>query len=701
MSAEPETRAAAPAGEIDVRYYAGLLWRGRWLIVTAAVVGLALATLVAHLQIPEYRAAAMLQIEPPTPTFLGVNEALMGLSGFYANTDFYNTQFKILRSKPVGEETVKRLKLDDRPPFKDHPDPGALLMAHVTVEPIPESRLVWVQVTHEDPQEAARWANMVSAVYIEQTLENRVESARQALQWLQDRLGDTQRNMTETQERLLKSYERQDLFVPEGSISAVSSSIAKLNEDFVAARARRIELEAVFNQVSDLKRQGKELDAVPQVARDSVVAELSGKITTLRIEMSRLKERFKEGHPEVQKAFAELQQVERARDSRVTEILEGLQAEYNQLQKREAQLQAAIEAQKAQAATQSRKVAELEALKKEADSSKSLYEVLLQKLNETDIAASIRNNNVVLIEKASAPLVPVRPNKQRIALMGLLLGLALGVGLVIGRDFLDNTINDPEEVERFLHVDLLAGVPRYEDASSHLATEAYQNLRTALIFARKDERGQVVLVTGTAPQEGKTTTLVNIGRLLASGGERTLLVDGDLRRAQLHTRLGLQREPGLTDHFVRHEPLEELVRETATPNLWGLTAGALPPNPPALLARRHLGEMLDSLRDRYEWILIDSPPMASVTDALLVARHADNVVFVVQHNRIDKKLIRRSVASLQKATPNLLGVVLNAVDLRAPAYTYGYGYYYYSHDTESGEAGPPRRRPKTVLPRKA
>jgi capsular exopolysaccharide synthesis family protein len=268
----------------------------------------------------------------------------------------------------------------------------------------------------------------------------------------------------------------------------------------------------------------------------------------------------------------------------------------------------------------------------------------------------------------------VRPQKRRSALAGLLLGLAAGLGLVLARDYLGNTIRDAEEVERYLHLDLLAAVPRYENEDDSLATEAYQNLRTALLFARRGERGEVVLVTGTAPQEGKTTTIVNLARLLAGAGEKTAVVDCDLRRAQMHQRLGLPREPGFTDYFVRHEPLTSLLRPTATANLFVLTAGPLPPNPPALLARKALGELLAALRKEFDWILIDSPPLASVTDALLLARHADHAVLVIEHNKVDKRLVKRATAALRKATPNLLGAVLNVVDVRAQSYHY----YYYS-----------------------
>jgi capsular exopolysaccharide synthesis family protein len=257
------------------------------------------------------------------------------------------------------------------------------------------------------------------------------------------------------------------------------------------------------------------------------------------------------------------------------------------------------------------------------------------------------------------------------------------LGLVLARDFLANTVRDPEEVERYLHLDLLTAVPRYDAENVHLVTEAYQTLRTALLFARADASGAVVLITGTAPQEGKTTTLVNLAKLMAASGEKTVVLDCDLRRAQAHERLGLPREPGFTDYFLRHEDLDALLQPTRVPNLFALTAGPLPPNPPALLARRNVEDLLKTLKRHFEWILIDSPPLASVTDALLLARHADHVVVVVQHDKVDKRLIRRSVAALRKVTPNVLGVVLNAVNVKTKGYHY---YYYQDSDARSQQA---------------
>ncbi len=618
------------------------------------------------MQTPEYQAALLLEIEPPPPPFATVSDALLvGAGNYWQNTDFYNTQFRVLRSKGLGEKVVARLKLTDREPFKSSADSASLFMEHVGVEPVPESRLVFVTATHRDPREAALWANTLGEVYIEQSLASRVDSARKAYEWLQERLAATQQGMKDAQDKLFQSYRTQDLFVPEGSVSAVSTSIAKLNEDYVQAQARRIAIEAALKQAREMQARGEELDALPQVATDPAVAAFNTQIAGLAVELGRLGEKFKEGHPEVQKVKAQVGQLKKAKQARAAQILDGLDAEYTQLRKREAELRGAIDS------------AEDPGRKPEPQGDRARGAQEGGRLRERPLRRCCCRSSTRLTSPPRSAATTSRSwtgRARRSTRCGPRSGGSPSRACCWGcspvsascsvRDYLGNTIRDPEEIERYLHLDLLAAVPRYEEENDSLATEAYQSLRTALLFARRDERGQVVLVTGTAPQEGKTTTIVNLARLLAGSGEKTVVVDCDLRRAQLHQRLGLPREPGFTDFFVRHEPVRALLRPAATANLFVLTAGPLPPNPPALLARKTLGDLFEELKAEFEWVLVDSPPLASVTDALLLARHADHVVLVVQHNKVDKKLVKRSVAALRKATPNVLGAVLNVVDVR-------------------------------------
>ncbi len=692
MVEESHTAPGATGRDLDVKYYLDLARRHWVFLVASAVVGLFLGLVVAFMQTPVYRAAAMLQIEPPTPAFLTVNEAL-GPGGYWQNADFYNTQFRVLKSPTLGRFAVERMKVGDRAPFAGSRDPGGIFMGHVSVEPVPESRLVVLAVMHTDPKEAALWVNTLADVYIEQSLASRVDAAQQAYQWLQDRLATTQSSMKSAQEKLLKT-QGPDLLVGEGSVSASASSIAKLSEDYMGLQSRRIGVESVLKQLTEMKQAGKSLDTVPQVASDEIVRGLNAQTASLQIELGKLLEKFKEAHPQVQRVRGQIEDARKAREARAAQITDGLRAEFAQLQRQEAELRIAMDQQRSQAAAQSQKATEFEILRKEATSAAGLYDALLQKLKEADIAQSVRSNNITITDRAIPPASPVRPRKSRIAMLGLLAGIALGVGLVLLRDYLDDTFHGAEEIERYLHVDVLASVPRYTSELEYPVVEAYQSLRTALLFAQQGEGGQVVLITGTAPQEGKTTTLLNLAGLLAASGERTLVVDCDLRRAQIHHRLGLAREPGLSEVFLHHAEVETLVRPTRTPNLFALTAGQLPPNPPAVLGRRDVAQFFDRLRKSFDWILVDSPPLASVTDGLLLARHADLVLLVVQFNHVDKRLVKRSLAALRKASENVLGVVMNAVDMKSERYG-GY-YYYYASRAEGAkrqydsEPTPPR-----------
>jgi succinoglycan biosynthesis transport protein ExoP len=673
--------ASALERDLDLRYYAELLWQRRVLLAAAALGGLLLGGLAGELAVPRYRARALLQVMPPNPTSLSVTDALVQTGNPLRDRQFFNTQLNVLHSRAIAERVVAKLKL---PPPPGGADAAGFLLRSLSVEPIPETYVVAVEVTHGDPKDAALWANTLVDVYMDYSIEGQVEAARRAYEWVNERLAETQAGMQEAQDKLLRSYKGQDVFVPEGAVSTITTSIARLTDDHILAQARRIELEAVIGDFAEMRRLGRPLAAIPQVGDDPTIAEINGQLQTLTLELASLRGKYKEGHPEVAKVQVQIQQLRRDYDARVIRIEEGLHAEHRQLLRREAELQQAIEAHKARAAEQSRKLTELDSLKRRADSAAGLYGVLLQKLNETNIASSIQNNNIRLLDRAVAPTRPYWPRKQRLALIALGVGLLLGAGWVLLRDALDDTLKTTEDVERHLHLEVLAVIPRYGARDAALATEAYQNLRTALIFARRAGSGHTVLVTGTAPGEGKTTTLLNLARLLAVSGESVVVVDCDLRRANLHVQLDVPREPGLTDFFVESLDPSSVVRPTRFPGLSVIPSGRLPPHPPALLARPEIGTLLAALEGRYRWVLVDSPPIAAVTDALLLAPHSDSTLLVVQQNKVDRATIKRAAAALRKVTPHLIGAVLNAVDVKTKGY-----YGYHDYEAKADRDGPP------------
>ena len=314
-------------------------------------------------------------------------------------------------------------------------------------------------------------------------------------------------------------------------------------------------------------------------------------------------------------------------------------------------------------------------LQREALSNKSLYEAILQKIKETDVASSLRENNVSIVERASVPVIPIRPQPTKTLTIALVLGLLSGCGLILLRDYLDNTLKAQDDVERHLHADCLAIVPKHDAASESIITEAYRTLRTSLLFTREREHGNMILVTSSIPQEGKSTTAVNLAKALAESGDETLVVDFDLRRSSIHAHLRLYREPGLADYCTRDLKLDVVTQSTREPHLSAVTSGKIPPNPPALIGSLAVKRFLEECRERFTWIIVDAPLIVSVTDPLLLAKVSDLVLMVVRAHQVDRKLVKRSLMALKRTGARFAGIVLNGVDPKQDSYHYYYSYY--------------------------
>jgi capsular exopolysaccharide synthesis family protein len=324
-----------------------------------------------------------------------------------------------------------------------------------------------------------------------------------------------------------------------------------------------------------------------------------------------------------------------------------------------------------------------------AQTRKQLFDVVTKTLNEVTIGADLIANNVSVLDHAIPPLRPIKPQKRLNLALGAMLGMFLGLGMVFFLDYLDNTFRTQEDIERRLNLNTLAVVPRVtgSDTIARGVKEAFQTLRTSLIFLSKNRERKVVLVTSTAPQEGKSSTLAQLARTLAGAGDRVVILDCDLRKPTQHVHMLLERDPGLTNYLAAPRGMDDwrpYLKHAASQNLDVITCGAIPPNPPELLGSERFAKLISRMRETYDWVLLDSPPSISLSDAVLLSAIADMTILVVRHAQTDRDQVARSVLQFRNHNAMMAGVVLNDVDVEK-AYRKDYyyaGYYYYD---ESGK----------------
>jgi capsular exopolysaccharide synthesis family protein len=683
MDRDRQEHAPGLASDFDLKHGLHLLWSGKGWILATALLGVGLGFLATYLQTPIYRAQALVQIDPPGQNISALSNPYPATAfNWFDYQNYYNTQYRIILSKALARRAIEKLELGKESPFAGSPEPALVFVAHVQVAPVPDTRLATIAVNHEDPKEAARWANTLAEAYLEQNLESKIETTRNVYSWLQERLSDAESNVESSEQSLYEYTKEQDLFVPKEGPSISTDTLEKLNEEATDAKTKRIELESILAQVEKIRSSGAPLDSLPQIASDPLVQRLNMSKADLEVELVQLKNRYKEGHPKVKQVLTQIEQIQDAIDAQSDKIVDGMLADYQQLRRRERELLATMSTQRKENFEERRKAVQLEMLQRDAVSNKSLYEAILQKIKETDIAASLRENNVSIVERASVPTVPVKPQPIKNLAVALVLGLVSRCAFVFLRDYLDNTFKELEDVERFLKKDCLAIIPKHDAAGEGVVTEAYRTLRTSLLFNREREHGNVILLTSSIPQEGKSTTAINLARALAESGEPTLIVDFDLRRSSVHSHLRLYREPGLSDYCSRDVKLDAVLQSTKEPNLTAVTSGKLPQNPPALIGSTAVTRFIEECRGRFTWIVLDAPPIVSVTDPLLLSKLADMVVMVVRYNQVDRKLARRSLSSLLKTGARVAGAVLNGVDPNKDSYHYYYSYYQETRDNE-------------------
>jgi capsular exopolysaccharide synthesis family protein len=702
-------------------------WKAALGVAMLVITGMMYQT---YTTVPLYRAQARIQIDEEHTT---AQTDFKEPSLVYTDPEpYYQTQYKILQGRDLALRAVKRLQLHTVPefngsgakqtalkqviadikakalaPFRSDaavPSPRAArpvnenqqadaLLGRVQVAPVRGSRLVDVYFISADPQFAARAVNVLAEEYVNQNLEFRLQNTDTTLEWLTEEV-TKQQNVVQGSERMLAEYrENKNALSLEDRQNIIVSRLNQVNDAASRARLTRIQKEALYNQVV----AAKDRESLVTVASSPFVQQLKTRIGDLQREKLRLEDRYGEKHPDVQRVNGQIADAQRQLDLEIGRSVAGIKADYQAAVDEEKQLARDLEGQKAQATDLNRKSIDYSVLQREAESNRQVYESLLQREKELRVVSNSRANNVRLLDRAETPGSPFTPNTRRAWIMALVLGLGIGIAAAFAIDYLDDTVKTPEDVTWRLRLNFLGLVPKVQGERHPLLSgpvphdfgEAFRALRTALVASSGTDATQLIAVTSTQPLEGKTTTAVNIALALAIGGARVLLVDADMRRPSLHKAMRLPNDRGLAELLSGKAKMREVVQRCGDPNLLVISAGHTPSNPSELLGSDRMRAFLQQLATGpFDWIVIDTPPVLAVTDAVVLAPLVHAVSFVIGAEMTRWRLAERAIETLQAGHPRSIAAILNRVDFDRNRYYYSryYGHQYKSYYAEAPAA---------------
>jgi succinoglycan biosynthesis transport protein ExoP len=702
-----ESAGETPGSKIDFRSYWRTI-RKRWpFVVLSVIVATVIAFVYTYRQPKIYEATCQVIIETMAPQVLpGSKDVVeLGTGSFWANKEFYETQYRIIQSTAVGQRTAEKLGLQYDPdyagtlgPNHDLSDLGRALAGQLSVKPLKDSRLALITATDRKPQRAALIANTVADTYIEYNLDYKLEGARSAMAWLAEQEGDLKRELEGSELKLYKFKKDRNLLAVslDDKQSMLSQNLASVNTKLTELHIHLLELNAKRRMIERARNNIKDTETLPEIRENETITELRASFVKLDQEFSDLSSKYGPDHPRIKAIAAQMTSIQSAYQKEIDAVLASFEKTYQEMVDNEHSLKLLMDQQNREAIELSKIEVDYMPLQRASEQSSKMYGLIAARQKEIDITGPMKTNNVRVLERAIVPSVPVRPKPIQNLLIGLLMGLATGVGLAFAIEALDNTLKTQADVEQFLGVPVLGLVPmiglapgaepvqandnlRERDLGVFLdpksvAAECCRSIRTNILFMSPDRPLKTMVVTSPSPQEGKTTTAINLGVTMAEAGGRVLIIDTDMRRPRLHRSFGVPNQTGISTVIVGKATLEEAIKRTDVPNLDVLTCGPVPPNPSELLHTSRFAVVLADCAKLYDRIILDSPPTSAVTDPAVLGNLADGVVLVVKAGETTREAAMHARKQLATAKARLFGVVVNAIDFSNPAY--GYEYYY-------------------------
>jgi exopolysaccharide transport family protein len=730
--------------EINLYDYLRVIRKHRWTIATVFTVVFISVLIFTYTATPVYQATARVIIEKDDPKVVSIQEVMSVDS---SGLDYYQTQYKIIESRGVAREVIKRLKLHENEEFVPKPrdtfigniyrdisetlsywlsllktekslvpsegrsgesqEESPLVSAfirRIKVTPIRNSRLVDIGFEAKDPALSARIANTLARSYIDLNLETKLKATQDAMVWLNSRIEEERKKVEQAEQALLR-YKQQHNIITDFSKdqeSITAQKLAALNSQVIEAEAKRVEAETRYKQAVALQKSPEMLDSIPEVMSNDLVRQIKSMEVELFKRRSELSKKYGENHPQIVAIRNELQTLQARKADEVARVINSLYNGYKVSQAREQSLKKALNDQKGESFSLNEKAISYTVLKREAESTKEMYDLVIKRFKETSMTENIRTGNIRVVDAAEIPKSPVKPNKGRNLLIGLIVGLALGVGLAFFLEYLDNTIKLPDDIKERLKIPYLGPVPFVISSArgngnapdpkpgeslitisspKSTASESYRGIRTSILFSAADKAPRMILVTSAAPAEGKSITSANLAVAMAQAGNRVLIVDCDMRRPKLHRIFNLQRDRGLSNIIAGSCTIDEAIIHSPIAGIDIIVSGPVPPNPSEMLGSLQMIRFMEAIHASYDRIIVDSPPITAVTDSVILSRLVDGVLLVIRAGETHREIVKNGLALLQAANARILGAILNGVVMgRDSYYYYQYYYYYYGED---------------------
>ncbi|HTU34677.1 MAG TPA: polysaccharide biosynthesis tyrosine autokinase [Candidatus Acidoferrum sp.] len=716
-----------PARERHLLDYLIILRKHQWLILTFLLTTVTVVTIATVKQKPIYQASGSVEIDKETQNQMQLPNEMTDWDEYMDTEDYIETQTKILESETLALQTIRTLDLGHYPEFggsgqataftgksgEQRPAILGAFLSRLAVKRVPDSRLIEVSFSAHDPQLAALVVNTHLQNFIEGNFRSKYDATTQASNWLSAELEELRMKVEKSENDRL-AYERQNqIWQVDEKQNITTQKLSDLSNAVTVAQTELATKQALYQMATSA-----DVDALPAIRDNPLVQDLLRRKSDLAQQYTTALSQFGPNYPTVQHIASQQREVEQNLVAARKSAVESIKDDYETARDHVAILQQALDQQKAEANAMAEKLVNYQILEHDADANKQMYDGLLQKLKEADIAAGLRSSNIRIVDPALTPTTPAGPAKGRDISLSLVIGLLGGIGLAFFREYLDNTVKSPDEIESLTGLPLLAVVPSLPSSNGHhrrlvrfardaatrseptkiellsyaqpksQISEAFRGLRTSLLLSQAEHPPQVILVTSSLPREGKTTAAANLAVTLAQLGDRTLLLDSDLRKPGVRRALNLPpaNEAGLSSYLAGVCTLDEvIVPHPAIKNLAALITGPVPPSPADLLSSHRMREGIAELRRRFKFIVIDSPPVMAATDAVILSAVTDGVLLVVRSGETPKEAFTRSRDVLASVKCRMLGVVLNAVNAGAPDYYYSYRYYPYAYGYGYGE----------------